>query len=66
MTDLINRLRRLSNLPGLGVIGGGLSAAQEREVKRAMLDAAEALEEIDRQQGEARLLATTASPGSDA
>lgn len=63
MTDLSSRLRRLSNLPGLGVIGAGLSPVQEREIQRAMVDAAEALEAFASQQGEARLLATTASPG---
>lgn len=43
-SELVNRLRRLSNLPGFGVIGAGLSAAQEREVQKALVDAAEALE----------------------
>lgn len=45
--ELAQRLRRLSNLPGLGVIASGVSTAQEREIQRALVDAAEVIEAID-------------------
>jgi hypothetical protein len=40
---LVDRLRAMAAIPGMGMIGAGLSAYQEREVQRLLLEAAERL-----------------------
>lgn len=43
MDDLADRLRAMAATPGMGIIGAGLSAYQEREIQRLLVKAADAL-----------------------
>jgi hypothetical protein len=57
---LAARLRRLSNTPGMGVVGAGISCVVERDIQQAMCDAAEALEHVLAERDDLRDVATSA------